>query len=48
MQLRKVQQKARGPYNRSFYIKEWFCEYCEWKGITGPGAQLRNAIQGGC
>lgn len=24
---------------------EKYCEYCEWKGTTGAGAELRAAIQ---
>jgi hypothetical protein len=36
-----------------FKLKSWkqkdnnitFCSYCEWKGTTGAGEQLRNIIK---
>jgi len=42
---RKVLQDHKGPMCSPRYINEPFCPYCEWKGTTGPGAQLRAIIK---
>jgi hypothetical protein len=44
MRTRKVLLEETGPLCKRLYKQVPFCEYCEWKGNTGPGAQLKTII----
>jgi len=44
LKTRKVLANYTGPFCSKVYARETYCEYCEWKGTTGPGKQLREAI----
>ena len=33
-----------GPMGTRIRSVETFCQYCNWKGTTGPGKQLREMV----
>ena len=45
LRIRKILIDHQGPMGRARYRHESFCWYCEWKGTTGPGAELRTIIK---
>lgn len=42
---RKVFVGNVGPKCAPVYNKEPYCSYCEWKGTTGAGKELRDIIK---
>jgi len=38
---RKVLRKTTGPLCTPLYKEEEYCEYCEWKGDSGPGKLMK-------
>jgi hypothetical protein len=44
-ETRRVRSLVTGPMGRPTTVAEVFCPYCEWKGISGPGKQLRDLIK---
>ena len=45
MKSRRVESSYCGVLNRPLYEDVKYCPYCEWKGTTGAGKQLRNLIK---
>jgi len=37
--------KGMGVYEITSVGHEEYCPYCEWKGDSGPGAQLKEIIK---
>ena len=44
MEIRKIFKDYKGPFCRKRFTKEKYCPYCEWKGTSGPGKQLKDII----
>lgn len=45
MSTRRVLSRFTGPFCSPKYEVQEYCAYCEWKGTTGPGKQLRELIK---
>jgi len=45
LETRKYIVDYHGPMGTARKVTESFCAYCEWKGTTGPGKQLRDLIK---
>ena len=45
IQTRKVLANFSGPLGKRVYVKEEYCFYCEWKGTTGIGAEMKAIIK---
>jgi hypothetical protein len=45
LQTRKVTIDFKGPKCSARRETQEYCEYCEWKGTTGPGKLLRSLIK---
>ena len=45
IRTRRVFIANDGPLCRPRYRNEEYCAYCEWKGVSGPGKQLREIIK---
>ncbi len=45
MNTRRIPKRNQGPYGVTVWERQHFCPYCEWKGTTGPGKQLRDIIK---
>lgn len=45
LQHRRILVDHNGPFCKPRYKQEKYCFYCEWKGTSGPGKQLREVIK---
>lgn len=45
LSTRLVLSSFTGPFCSPLYKTQKYCAYCEWKGTTGPGKQLRELIK---
>ena len=44
LKTRMVSLGHIGPYCRERFTKETYCPYCEWKGDSGAGKELKELI----
>jgi len=45
LQTRAVFSGKTGPMGKKLTKQVAWCPYCEWKGDSGPGKDLKNAIK---
>ena len=46
MATRQVRDlESTGCLGKPLFKRVLYCPYCEWKGITGPGKQLREILK---
>jgi len=45
IRFRKIKSTKTGPLCTPLFEQVEYCEYCEWKGTTGMGKQLRDVIK---
>jgi len=47
LKSRRIRTQFTGPLGKPFFKYEIksFCSYCQWKGNSGPGAELKHIIK---